>query len=194
MNAVLTKNGLYSEKWIAATRTYSRSIAEEDIVFTYLRERCIIEEGVTFLDIVRILSKYEPLILFFSQYSWFNRLSEYIESLNDSEIVDNIEYLEVFWYANCFQLKNFQLKDENKIELSPSFQGVGKEKEGKRILYGVSDGMGLAKIPVKLNESANFYDEKGNVIFSGKKDFTLHEVIDAMFWEISFFRPKSEES
>jgi hypothetical protein len=51
----------------------------------------------------------------------------------------------------------------------------------------------LAHLPVKLNNQCHLYDNK-KLAFSGQKDFTLLEVLDAIYWDISFMGGPEDNS
>jgi hypothetical protein len=51
----------------------------------------------------------------------------------------------------------------------------------------------LAHLPVKLNNQCHLYDNK-KLVFSGQKDFTLLEVLDAIYWDISFMGGPEDNS
>lgn len=119
-------------------------------------------------------------------------------NVDDSEI----EYLEIHHYSELHKLRNTQEKD---FETFVGFTGIGaatkdypSNRPDGKVSYAVSYSpmWELADLPVKLNKSLNVSEpwESGKhnrnklpeKILTATRQFTLLEVLDAIYWDISF--------
>lgn len=164
---------------------------------THLRDGVEIAEGVTLRDLFRIVSQYKLLKLFISQYSWCRALEEFHaqaeEPMRDEE-KDKLEYLEIYWHASVHKWKK-----ETSFDVSVGFHGIGKPERPEdagpdgKCHYSVSYSpmYELADLPLKLNTDLKIWGPwegkpPQKVIFEGKKDYCLLDVLDAIYWDISF--------
>lgn len=209
MTVFFTKAGLFNEKWNG--KKHVRRRVKKMTVWTHLRDACEIEEGVTLLDIFRTVSQYKMLRLFISQYSWCKAIDEFHAQAEEPDYSDRdpdekMDALEVYWATDY----NTAPGDEGHyMNCDPAFHGIGKprgkyaegmdpEKDVMRWSISASPMYEIADLPVKLNTKVELYDyellrkkplAKGEVFkpfFTATKYFTLQDVLDAIYWEISF--------
>jgi len=172
-------------------------------VLTHLRDAVEIAEGVTLRDLFRIVSKYKLLKLFVSQYSWCRQLEEFHAQAEEpmrEEETDKLEHLEIYWHASTHKYKG-----ESSIDMEAGFHGIGVSKEienngpdGKcHFSVSYSPMYELADLPLKLNTNIKIWGPwegkpPQKVLFEGKKYFSLLEVLDAIYWDISFMGGPAE--
>lgn len=210
MTVFFTKAGLFEEKWNGKRKQHVRRRVKKLTVWTHLRDACEIEEGVTLLDIFRTVSQYKMLRLFVAQYSWCKAIDDFhaqAEEPNydeaDEDPDEKMDALEIYWATDYGT-------DEGKpyMNCDPAFHGIGKAR-GKyaedappdfqmRWSVSMSPMYSIAHLPVVLNPHVELYDyeplkkkplAKGESIkpfFTATKVFTLQDVLDAIYWEISF--------
>lgn len=202
---VLSKDGLWRNKWNQDTREYEKIVPEEVTVFSLLRNACVIAEGTTLLDIMNIVEGNELLTMFLGQYSWCRDIDAFHAQVNEpqrtihfdddgNEIDDPEEMvaLEILWHTTYHPDGKFP-----DFSIEPEFHGLGPEPEAgeRRNTYSVSYGpvYDIADLPVVLNKHFTVYKPwepnktaDDRIIMEGEKDFTLLEVLDAIYWDISF--------
>lgn len=163
-------------------------------VLSYLRDNCKIKSGTTLLDIFNIVDQYKLLKLFISQYSWCRSLEEFHvqarEPMRTEEEEDEkLEYLEIYWTTELYSYK--KIIDFN---ISTGFHGVGKKTENNpngTFSVSYTPMYDLAHLPIKLDKNVELREpwEKGKtpkIIFEGQKEFSLQDILDAIYWDISF--------
>lgn len=190
---LITKNALLVKKDGKKTRR-----AKKLTVLTHLRDGVEIAEGVTLRDLFRIVSKYKLLKLFISQYSWCRALEDFHaqaeEPMRDDDEKNKLEYLEIYWHGSVHKYKK-----ETSLDISVGFHGIGKPERPEdagpdgKCNYSVSYSpmWELADIPLKLNTNLKIWGPwegkpPQKVVFEGTRDFCLLDVLDAIYWDISF--------
>ena len=203
MTVFFNKAGLFYEKWNAEKRKNVRRRVKKMTAWTHLRDACEIEDGVTLLDIFHTVDQYKMLKMFISQYSWCAALGDFHAQAEEPDLSGEEEdpdeamtHLEIYWHADYSQFS----KDPAYIELSPSFHGIGKPtaeemghcQDGKKY-WGIdfSPMYKLADLPVKLDTGVEFFKPRDykpgrKPIIKAERSFSLEDVLDAIYWEISF--------
>lgn len=219
MSVIFTKAGLFYEKWNGKLQKNVRRRVKKMTVWTHLRDECIVEEGVTLLDILRTVNQFKMLKLFFSQYSWCKAIEEFHAQAEEPDLgaahddddekpEEKMTHLRVYWYCNYTKHKN-----ESYVELSPSFDGIGPavgeyadpKNPNAEMKWGIdfTPIYQLADLPVKLDTDVEFYepwdhktkyDSERPPLIKGERCFSLQEVLDAIYWEISFHGAPADKS
>lgn len=200
MTVFFTKAGLFHEDWNGKKNVRRR--VKKASVWTHLRDACEIEDGVTLLDIFRTVDQYKALKVFMAQYSWCKALEDFHVQAEEPDLSgeeedpdEEMTHLEIYWHAEYSKFEK-----ANYVELSPGFHGLGPAK-GKHA-NDFSDGImrwaidfspmyRLADLPVRLDKAveffqANDYKPGRKPIIKGEREFSLQDVLDAIYWEISF--------
>lgn len=211
MTVIFTKAGLFQEKWSGKLQKDVRRRVKKMAVWNCLRDHCDVEEGVTLLDILRTVGQYKLLKVFVSQYSWCKSLEDFHAQVEEPKYEaeaddEKMDFLEVYWHADY---------DGKTLDISTSFHGIGWAKgryaPGGEFAgtCGSPDGLirwgigfstmnSLADLPVKLNEAVAFYKPRDykNVtpIIKADRPFSLLDVLDAIYWEISFYGDPHEKN
>jgi hypothetical protein len=180
------------------SRFYDECVPDEHGILSHLRTGCDIEDGVTLLDFFRAVDKYELLKLFVAQYSWCRDLDVFHKEAErpplrlyreDEPEPDKLSYLEIFRRAALKKYGPDEWVD---------FHGIGEGREeygtaGKTQAYSVSctPMYDLARLPLRLNRRCEFRDERDRrnvrVLWAGDTQFTLLDILDAVYWDISFY-------
>lgn len=207
----ITINGLVFHKWDSETRKYTSIVPDKMNIITYLRARCEIAQDATLKHIFKAVAEYDFLKLVIAQYSWCKQIDEFHaqakeeakSKIEESEIID---YLEIYHHPEIHKIvenKKHPGGLREKIitidfDTSASFHGIGHVRDGSKINYSVSYSpmWELADLPVKLNKTFDIYqpfdpykhnkDVQPEKIMSATREFTLLEVLDAIYWDISF--------
>ena len=202
---VLKKEGLFVREWDGEEKTYKDRIIKEEEVFSYLNKCLDIEEGVVFENLIRIVSENESLKTFLSMYSlcWdIDAFHKEIfegekESKDSSAIVDNLvicRYGEVHNSDGKKELESF-------IDFGGNGRCIDEEAFGDCEYHESSFGVGcghlgdLKEIPIILNIEYKIENNKSEKVFVCNQKFTLLEVLNAVYDEISFYgSPEDRDS
>lgn len=163
----------------------------------YLNEMLEVEDDVTFEDffahIMRQKGKYSSI---FASHLGNYKLKAWEEEWNRIPVgdrFDGVDY-EMKSVGLCWHGESWNYEGEDEITITPEFHGMGID------ITGLSPGkeMGLAveftpinelkSYPFKLDTQLNVYSlqKDSKILLSGKKDFTVYEVVSTVLYEISF--------
>jgi hypothetical protein len=198
----ITKNGFLDVSWNGETKEYEER--ERETYVPALRQRCVIDEGVTLKDLFAAVEKDEILKDFISMYSWCSHIDEFLAQIKETppepDRSEKLFYLEIYWHAEAFTYRKKDLKPSFDAYVGFHAWGEPDEYAQKRgddkTCYGVSytPMYYLADLPIKLNEEIeithteqkNKRDFQDTVLFKGESCFSLLEVLDAIFDDISW--------
>lgn len=159
----------------------------------YLKEMMEVENDVTFEDffnhIMRQKGKYSSI---FRSHLGNYKLQQWEEEWNriPGDDCDGDDYemtkVEIRWHG-----ESWLNEGEDLITIEPEFHGIGFAIDTKKQM-----GMGvdftpindLKLYPFELNEQLNVYSlQDSKILLSGKKEFTVYEVISTVLDEITFY-------
>ena len=173
-----------------------------------------VEPGITIQDIFDFVGGNEDLKMFISMYSWCRAIDAFHEEARNcppDDEIKNEDDEERFYFSNVKRV--FDVYPSGCLEHYVNFGGIGKvskstlehyEKHGGQPPahedYGVgfSRAYAYAHLPFKADEHFIIrrmpsYSRRGN-IKEGMQDlakvschYTLLEILDAIYWEISFY-------
>jgi hypothetical protein len=194
----IKKNGLFAYEWDSEIQKNVGKRVKKDRVLSKLRENCFIDKDVTLIDIFRMVASYKLLKYFIQSYSWCQAIDEFHEQAeepirNDENDDEKLDYLEIYHIVDSYDSKN-----KIQIDKSTAFHAKGKVKES--VLGKLTDGnysiscapmYELADLPVRLRKKIEIYEpwqkkKFPKILFEGESYFTLLEILDAIYWEISF--------
>lgn len=180
---IITRKGLFTkgdykeDKW---KRVKKLSI------FSYLPDVCKIKDGTVLKDIFNIVDSYKLLKIFIQQYSGCRAIEEFHSQAKEpiSNEQDDLKYLEIYWTADLSKYKN-----ETSFDISAGFHGVGEKSNKFSMSYSPVNE--YAHLPLKLDKKIELFepfqkDKEPNKLFEAEKEFTLLEVLNAIYWDISF--------
>jgi hypothetical protein len=191
----IEKDGIWLYRFNKRTQKEERCRPKH--VLTMLRDACEIEEGVTLLDIFNGVDALPELKNFIAQYSWCAAIDEFHEQARQPCPPDDepaMTHLLVSWVAETFTYKG-----KTDFTMSLDFGGIGPDKTGKVVNWGVSytPMYRLAHLPVKLDPEVTVYKQAhpDKILFQGERCFSLLEVLDCIYDDISFMGgPKDNEA
>ena len=153
----------------------------------YLSLSCEIDEGVTLGEVLALVQEDEMVQFFLTRYSHCN-IDVWNATLKDEVEPSDLDYLEIAWRAELF---------DSRVDIHTDLGGISISED---MNYSIS-GSSLAKyahLPVKLNTRFEMYkypnvgeqypkDNEDLKIVKGDRTFTLLEVLDAIYYDISFY-------
>lgn len=210
----LCAEGIFVHKWNGKKREYIRKRAKKMNVLSHLRSVCEIAPGTTLGQLFAAVDKYKLLKLVIAQYSWCRAIEEFHaqaqEPMRKEPDDEKMTHLEIYWHV---EVEGFTEKIKHPgglreriktaaYEVSPDFHGIGPCKEGEDHrgngleYYSVSYSpmYELADLPVVLKKEFDVYTpwipgqtpKKPEKVLTSKREFTLLQVLDAIYWDISF--------
>jgi hypothetical protein len=149
-------------------------------IFRYLHHPCELSPNLTLHDIFEFVKSEKVLEMFISEYSWCDvkAFHEAAEILPDKIKEHEIQALEVYSYSEVW---------DNNLNLIFDFHGKSVENENYYGVDFVPTNM-LASSPITI-KSATTLEIKGKDPHCIKcfRTPSLLEVLDAIYWEISFY-------
>ena len=194
----LKKEGIYLFNHIEESidENLSGHICNEKKVHSflpYLNEVMDVDEGVTFEDffthIIRQKGKYSSL---FTSHLGNYKLNQWDEEWNriPGDHCDGDDY-EMKSVGLCWHGESWNYDGEDEITITSEFHGTGIDKKTKKEMgmavefTPIND---LKPYPFKLDTRLKVYSlqKDSKLLLSGKKDFTVYEVVSTVLYEISF--------
>ena len=192
MITITNKNIYYSEFPVSTLSSLDKvEIISLDEITNFLSDNVELGESVTFKRLFEVVSanlvKFNDI--FYSSLGGYP-LEPYLQEIenNPTEVIES-DYLEIHWFCD---------KYDNELNISPSLHGVST-KESEIYALDFTSLNNLKNCIVKINETVNIYDynkikenkdnaDDDNMILLdlGDKAFTLFELFNAIFYEISF--------
>ncbi len=193
----ITKNGLIPYNWNPDLQDYLPAEPEE-VSFHLLRSKCVIEEKVTLGDILNIVDQDELLKSFISMYSWCGVIDELHEEaklpveplVNDEPLIE----LLIESYGEIHGPFDF----EKELTDMDQFEGVDlnfSANDAKGVSWSISCTplTQISNLPVKLVELCKFSKDH-EPLFTTRCHYSLLEVLDCIYWEISFHGGPKEKA
>lgn len=187
---ILSKDGLSQNKWNSKSRTHEEVPLEEMTVLRHLRDICIIKSGTTLLDIMSFVERNDLLKVIIAEYSWCSHIDKFHAQVHEERASkpdpdDKMDCLEIYWHGSYYK---------QAFDIDTGFHGINSL--GDKVTYSVSYSpmSDLAHLPVTLNDRCQILGKNREVLFDGKKHFTLLEVLDAIYWDISFMGGPEDNS
>lgn len=192
MITITNKNIYRSEFSISTLSSLNKvKVLPIDEIVNYLSDNVELGESVTFKRLFEIVSsnlrKFNEI--FYSSLGGY-ALEPYLQEI-ENNVTETIEsdYLELHWFCD---------KYDNELNICPSLHGISI-KEDQVYALDFTSLNNLKNCIVKINETVEIYDytkikEKGEetidnkefLITLGDKAFTLFELFNGIFYEISF--------
>lgn len=190
-----TKNGLKCFSYDSDLEDYKESSDEVDL--TNLRSHCEIDSGITLGDIFKAVEANELLSCIISGYSLCFAIQEFHDEAKlpynqedkegDNDPLEKIEIaVSASFYPND---ENSKILDFEGLYFA--FHGISKNK----ISYSLSflPMNALANLPIEFNGNCRFTKENCDELLPvAKYKPSLLEILDAIYYEISFHGSPSE--
>lgn len=186
----LTKEGFIPYEWDGDenVRDYVPETTTPNI-FTLLRSRVELAEGITLGDLFKVVEAYPALCDFIGHYSWCAAINDFHaqakldrpEKENSDEEDEEIVALHVTPYGELFH------NDETGED---SFEGVwwhfgGKGEKDTNFSVSYTPMYELVHLPLVIDSQIRF-SKNYALYFEAKCRCNLLELLDAIYWDISF--------
>jgi hypothetical protein len=188
MITITNKNIYFNEFSISSLSSLDKiDIIPEENIINFLSEEVELGESVTFKRLFDIVShNFEEFNeIFFSSLGGYP-LDPYLQEIeNDQTEKYESDYLEIYWHCDRY---------ENELTMEPSLHGVSNKTNDRYAMDFVSLN-NLKNYNVRINRKVELFDynkfkdkdEENTRLYIGDKSFTLFELYDCIFSEISFF-------
>lgn len=181
---VISKAAFWKNDWDTEQRKYRYTPILPEHIYTELKATCEIDPDVTLLDIMNLVDANDLLKTLISQYSWCGAIDKFHAQVREPMRTDEkpLRELQIGW----------GVVHEEDYDFHPNFYGIGEEIDGHST-YSVSYTplYNLADIPVTLDKHfkvVSRFKKKtpSKIVLEGTKNFTLLEVLDGIYDDISF--------
>ena len=166
---------------------------------------CVIEDNFSLRDLFDLMDSHEALKCFVAQYSWCRSIDEFHAAAKLPAEPTTLKFLKITKRGEVHAYDG-----ERDIGLDCDVHGHGplsdQEKE-EWMKYGVQDedgkpksppqfqdyGIGfspmsqLADLSLATDDTLEIHEYKADLVTCGRQPFALLEIIDAVYWEISFY-------
>jgi hypothetical protein len=186
MITITNKNIYYSDYSISTLSSLKKvDIVNPEDIINFLSENVELSESVTFKRIFDIISYNVDLFnkVFYSSLGGY-QLAPYLQEIenNSTQLFDS-DYLEIYWHCDKF---------EDELNIDPSLHGISKVDVYAMDFASLNN---LKDYNVKLNtkieilDYTNYKDKEEDKlkVFLGEKSFTVFDLYNAIFYEISYF-------
>jgi hypothetical protein len=184
----ITNSGFVAVDWNPDTQSHETEPTEE--ILGNLRTTCEIDEDVTLGRIFEIVSSDPVLKVVMKAYSWCSDIDGFHaaaklppterKDVKPEEVLTHIEISKV-----C------DVHDPHKSETKGDFQYwehmAGVSANGERWAIGCLPMGDIQHLPVKLNTDIVIRKNFADALWEGRTHFTLLEVLDAIYFDISFY-------
>lgn len=176
MPVKITSDGIFKIKWNKVSKTYELdTYVSPNLIFTALREEVIDLDDVTLKTIFQVVDHYPLLKDFISKYCWCRDIDEFhaeVKQVGEPTV------------------KEISFSKEGTVGGFTSFVDVEFNQDVSSTLLSMNI-KNAANAPMKLIKTGKIYEinKKGEEVnrISGEVEFTLLDILDAIYWEISFF-------
>jgi hypothetical protein len=186
----ITKNGIFVDDG-------NEPVKSRSALMSILRDYVKMDGVITLRDLFSIC---EPIKEFISEYSQIDYDAYSRELIKPVDWAQKescpIDHIEIRWTSSYF-------KEYNKFGISTDAHGVNssisieehgvwneEEQQAKSRFWAIDAQAvnNIADLPIRINSEVIIEElESGDIIHKWKKDFSLLDLIDAVFYEISFF-------
>lgn len=186
--------------------THRRVRVAKSQVLTHLRTPCYITEGTTLRDLFRMAGSYKHLLFFLKRYSWCRPIHQFrvqIEEPIRSNDADPLDFLEVCQRVEFSKIGGGEgIPPALLFSRSIRFHGIGRAGRNSKYkeIFGETtdpDQMmpysiayaplyDLADLTIRLNPELNPLSSMTKCPVPTITEFTLLEMLDAIFWELGF--------
>lgn len=185
----LTKHGIVAYEWDSNTRAYVPSRKGSNNI-PNLRCRCEIDDDVTLGDIFNAVQADPDLMEFIAQYSWCGAIEKFHEQARrpytpkeDTPEEDRLTHLEIAPFGEFWN--NYKEKDG-----PDEFEGIhmhfsGVSSNGVNWSVSCTPTNSMAHLPVRVVPTVQFSKSLKEERVA-TYNMTLLEVLDAIYWDISF--------
>jgi len=181
------------------------AIGEKLDPLQYLMSPCSIAENFSLRDLFNFVDSNEALKCLIAQYSWCRSIDEFHAAAKLPATPTTLYFLKLTRRGEVHVYK-----EDRDIGMGCDIHGYGplsEEEKAEWVKYGVKDkdgnpvpspetqhyGIGftpmceLADLSIVADDTLDVYEHFENKISIGKQHFTLLEILDTVYWEVSFY-------
>ena len=209
-NVIFSTDGLYERYWVYDEEKGEGEHAvikvkddDCDQIFCDLRRICEIKEGTTLRNIMDFVRGNKYLSEFIAKYSSVNKIELFHKELDLEPNTDKIICQLVISRVTELQDNEFE-EWINLIAIGEPWDdelmGIyGKhiplKERGNSYAVAFSPLPEILDLPVVLDKKITIRELGEEPIWKGEREFTLIEILDAIYWELSFHgSPKDRDS
>lgn len=191
----LSKDGLLQHEWDRLTENFIVVPVKDPVL--HLRSEVSVEEDFTLGDLFKIVSANKELTSFISRYSWCKDIDNWHKQLDDKAVQKSkadCSFAEVYW-AGYVHSKSKHL------DIKSGFHSVAVLPSGNKEYSSLSDTKlsSIRDLQLIINSDLPVYTGKGAssryaYLCEYKKRFSLLDVLDAIYWDISYYGGPDEAS
>lgn len=193
-----TKKGLIGFKWNAIKQKYEKFSITGESIFHDLRTSCTIKENFTLGDLFSFVEKNENLKSFLKSYSWCHHIDEFHKQAQEKTNSNKkLKFIQIHPIFDCHSFDK-----EASLHIYPAMSVVGENEEGIEVNYCPSFiPMGeLKDLPMKIERSIPIGSPLGSKkykkyeeFYKAEITFSLLDILDSIYWEISFYGGPKEK-
>jgi len=182
---VITKAGLKIGKWNSEKKEMEYHITAHP--FRYLRDHIEIELDVTLKDIFNIVEADPQLTEFVACYSYCGWIKEFHEAAKEPPNIRETSDVVALEISHVFEVHEYKGEGAASIEVWQDFVGIGKEgAEHSHYSMSCTPMNEMVHLPLRLNTKVECRKNWSDKLFEGEMGFSLLEVLDAIYYDISF--------
>lgn len=174
-SCILTRKGLITKRWNYKTQKYELCPTEYPII--HINDTCEIKKSTRLIDIMNVVANNKELSTIISIWSDVNDIDGFHEEVNKKgKSANDVAYLEIYRSGQIYK---------KEISIWTDWHGI--TKDGGYLGISYVPLYELAKKEVKLNTSFQIFGsnpKKPEIDYIC--DFTLIEVLHAIYYDISF--------
>jgi hypothetical protein len=188
INCKFNKKSLLTVKWNPDKKKDEEYVAKHPLL--HINSTCEFDEGVTLKTIMNLVASDELLTKVVAFYSSVNNIEDFHKEVNKkcTKKAKEVDYLEIYRSGDIFDGELSSWTDWHGVNTKEKCKYCGKKDwpdHGHYISYSYTPVNEVAHLPIRLNERF-ILRENEKVVLDVNQKFTLIEVLNAIYYDISF--------
>jgi hypothetical protein len=184
----LTKHGIVPYEWDSEAKDY-KPMLKGSTALLHLRSRCVLDDGLSLGDLFNAVDDDPLLLQVIGSYSWCGPIHEFHKQARLPQPPPKEDDEEPLVAVVIEPFAELHRNYENK-EAPDTFEGVymhfsGLGSKGTSYSISCTPMNQLAHLPVQISTSIRF-SKNFEKMFDAEYHPSLLEVLDAVYWDISF--------
>jgi len=187
----ITKNGIWAHEWDADGSEYISAKCIQPL--NGLGFPCELQEGLTVCDLFKAVQEHSLLTDLISRYSQCQAIDQFHEEISKSKETDvfaAVGHAEIYRVSQIHDNEFGSWVDWHFVDIKAKCENCGREDwpdHGHFVSLSYTPLNEIAHLELKLNKNYIIRNmDKDEVIFKGTTEFTLLEVLHAIYYDISF--------
>lgn len=183
------KKSLLTVRWNPDIKKEEEYVAKHPIM--HINNICEFDEGVTLKTIMNVVASDELLTKIVAFYSSVNNIEDFHKEVNKkcAKKANEVDYLEIYRSGQINDGEMSVWTDWHGVNTKEKCKHCGKKDwpdHGHYISYSYTPVNEVAHLPFKLNERFILREDYDKVVLDVNQKFTLIEVLNAIYYDISF--------